>query len=83
MGWISENAPNRALNKLKEATGLPEWVKIHSFRHGFASKLVDKGVNLRLVQALLGHQSITRTEVYTHLEEKQLRDAAQKGFLSS
>jgi integrase/recombinase XerD len=60
---------------LVEKTGVKKNVSPHTFRHSFASHLVDGGADLRAVQEMLGHESITTTEVYTHLDREYLRDA--------
>ena len=63
-------------NIVKEATaraGLQKKVSPHTFRHSFASHLVEGGANLRAVQDMLGHVSITTTEIYTHLDRDYLR----------
>ncbi len=56
-----------------ERTGINKNISPHTLRHSFASHLVDNGADLRAVQEMLGHKSITTTEIYTHLESSYLR----------
>jgi integrase/recombinase XerD len=60
--------------KLVEMAEIKKNISPHSFRHSFASHLVDRGADLRAVQEMLGHESIITTEVYTHLNQQYLRD---------
>lgn len=66
---------------VKEATeraGIRKKVSPHTFRHSFASVLLKNGADLHSIQQMLGHESITTTEIYTHLDKQQLRDAIEK-----
>ena len=55
--------------------GLKKTISPHTFRHSFATHLIEGGADLRAVQEMLGHQSITTTEIYTHLDRDYLREA--------
>lgn len=61
------------IKKLVEEVGLKKKVSPHTFRHSFATHLVEGGADLRAVQEMLGHESITTTEIYTHLDRDYLR----------
>jgi integrase/recombinase XerD len=60
---------------LAAAIGLKKTISPHTFRHSFATHLIEGGANLRAIQDMLGHESITTTEIYTHLDQRFIRDA--------
>ncbi|HTE29816.1 MAG TPA: site-specific tyrosine recombinase XerD [Chryseolinea sp.] len=61
------------IRNLARATGLNKRISPHTFRHSFATHLIEGGADLRAVQEMLGHESITTTEIYTHLDRDYLR----------
>ena len=61
------------IKDLAEKTGLKKTISPHTFRHSFATHLIEGGADLRAVQEMLGHESITTTEIYTHLDRDYLK----------
>jgi len=62
------------IKELAKNIGLKKNISPHTFRHSFATALVEGGADLRAVQQMLGHESITTTEIYTHLDREYLRE---------
>ena len=63
------------IKDLAEKISLKKNISPHTFRHSFATHMVERGANLRAIQEMLGHESITTTEIYTHLSDEFLKDA--------
>lgn len=61
------------IKELSEAIGLQKNISPHTFRHSFATHLLEGGANLRAIQCMLGHESIGTTEIYTHMDTHRLR----------
>lgn len=66
------------IKQLAEKIGLKKVISPHTFRHSFATHLIEGGADLRAVQEMLGHESITTTEIYTHLDRDYLRQVIQE-----
>lgn len=60
---------------LAEKTGIKKNISPHTFRHSFATELIQRGANLRAVQEMLGHESINTTQLYTHIDREFLRES--------
>ncbi len=66
------------IKELAKKAHVTKTISPHTFRHSFATHLVEGGADLRAVQEMLGHDSITTTEIYTHLDREYLRDTLQQ-----
>jgi integrase/recombinase XerD len=66
------------IKNMAAKAGIKKHISPHTFRHSFATHLVEGGADLRAVQEMLGHESITTTEIYTHLDRDFLRDTLQR-----
>lgn len=66
------------IKDLAQKAGITKVISPHTFRHSFATHLVEGGADLRAVQEMLGHESITTTEIYTHLDSHFLKDTLQR-----
>jgi integrase/recombinase XerD len=73
-GALSRVSVFTAVKKYAAAAGIEKTVSPHTFRHSFATHLIEGGADLRVVQELLGHESILTTEIYTHLDTAYLRE---------
>lgn len=76
-GSITPRSIERLVHKYAAAAGIPKKVSPHTLRHSFATDLLMNGADLRSVQSMLGHSSITTTQIYTHVTNQQLKEVHQ------
>ena len=80
---ISRNMIFIIIQKISKKINLEKKISPHTFRHSFATHMIEGGADLRAVQEMLGHESITTTEIYTHLNKEYLREVVNKFHPSS
>ena len=77
---LNREYANVMLNKIASKAGIKKKVHPHLFRHTFSSHLLENGANLRSIQTMLGHENLSTTEIYTHVDKKKLIDDYNKYF---
>jgi len=75
---LTDRSIRRIVDKYITKTSVKEKISPHTLRHSFATHLLDRGADLRSVQELLGHASLSTTQIYTHVTTERMKDAYQK-----
>lgn len=78
LGGLTPRSIQRIVKKYTKVAGITKDVTPHTLRHSFATDLLQSGADIRSVQAMLGHSSITTTQIYTHVTDKALRETYHK-----
>ena len=68
------------LQEIENKTGVTLSLHPHKFRHSFATHLLNQGLDLRTIQELMGHSSLSSTQVYTHVSNQKMHDEYEKAF---
>ena len=71
---LSAKTVQTVFHEMRDRAGIVKAVSFHSLRHAFATHLMEDGTNVRIIQALLGHRSLTSTQIYTHLARTYVND---------
>jgi site-specific recombinase XerD len=69
---VMESGLQKAVKTAMDRAGITKRVSCHTFRHSFATHMLENGVNIRVVQELIGHADVKTTEIYTHVMEKDI-----------
>jgi site-specific recombinase XerD len=77
-GRLTARSVARSLDKYLKMSGVNLLTSPHTFRHSFATHLLDKGADLRSVQEMLGHSSLSTTQIYTHITTERLKSVYDK-----
>jgi integrase/recombinase XerD len=75
---LAKAEADRLAKEAAEKAGIEQIVSPHTFRHSFATHLLEGGADLKAIQDMLGHESILTTEIYTHLDTDYLRDTIMR-----
>ena len=75
---LSSRSIRKILDKYIRITGLNEKTSPHTLRHSFATHLLNRGANLRMVQELLGHKHLSTTQIYTHVTTQAMKSAFEE-----
>lgn len=79
-GVLTDRSVRRILDKYVQKLALQKNVSPHTIRHTFATHLLEHGADLRAVQELLGHASLSTTQIYTHITNERINKVYQKNF---
>jgi site-specific recombinase XerD len=69
---VLESSLQKAVKVAADRAGITKRIGCHTFRHSFATHMLEDGVNIRVVQELMGHADVKTTEIYTHVMEKDI-----------